>query len=104
MSKTISIDYICSDVSNTYDPDYGPHSPYDTLPLPCEVEHAFHHHEGGDVNAWFEQHGINAEPIGKLIQYSMICNPETGRYRFDISGSEQTSLALPIVKGVASDR
>jgi hypothetical protein len=92
MSTTISND----NVSNTYDRDYGPH---DTLPLPTEVERAFHQHAGGDVTAWFEQHGIDAEPIGKIIQYAMIWNPETGRYRFQIYGADHIGepvLAVPI--------
>jgi hypothetical protein len=53
-----------------------------TPPLPDEVEKEFLAHAGDDVKAWLAEHGIDAAPIGKLIQYAMIWNAETGRYRF----------------------
>ena len=82
----------------------------DTLPLPDDVEREFLDHAGGDVNAWFEQHDIAAAPIGvapigKLIQYGMIWNPETGRYRFliyapdHIGPKHPPELAVPIFEG-----
>jgi hypothetical protein len=92
------------DASHTYDPDYGPHSPYDTLPTPADVERAFHHHDGGDVKAWFDKHGIDAEPIGKIIRYGIDWNPETGRYQFtiydptDVGPDHPAELAVPIFK------
>jgi hypothetical protein len=76
----------------------------DTLPLPDEVEKEFIAHAGNDVNAWFAKHDIAAAPIGKIIQYGMIWNPETGRYRFIIYGPEHIGpkyppeLAVPIVE------
>jgi hypothetical protein len=76
----------------------------DSLPLPAEVEREFHDHAGGDVNDWFEKHDIAAEPIGKIIQYGMVWNPETGRYQFTIYGSEyigpkhNPELAIPILE------
>jgi hypothetical protein len=94
---------ICNFDHTTLDDfDYGPHSPYDTLPLPDEVEREFLDHAGDDVTAWFEQHDIAAAPIGKLIQYAMVWNPETGRYRFLIYGPDHIGpkhapeLAVPI--------
>ncbi len=75
----------------------------DTLPPPDEVEREFFDHAGGDVNAWFERHDIAAAPIGgKLIQYGMIWNPCTGRYRFLIYTPDHVGpkyppeLAIPI--------
>jgi hypothetical protein len=82
----------------TFDQNYGPHSPYDTLPLRTEVERAFNAHPGGDVKAWFDKHGIEAEPIGKVIQYDLVWNPETGRYQFNTDGPH-TALAVPIIEG-----
>ncbi len=93
------------DISTTpYDPDYGPHSPYDMLPLPAEVERAFHQHAGGDVNEWFKDHGIDAAPIGKLIQYGMVWNPDTERRDFKIyepchvGPKHPPELAIPVMK------
>jgi len=76
----------------------------DTLPLPGEVEREFLGHAGGDVNAWFERHDIAAAPIGKLIQYGMIWNLETDRYRFLIYAPDHVGpkhppeLAVPIIE------
>jgi len=76
----------------------------DTLPLPAEVEQEFRDHAGYDVNDWFAEHGIEAEPIGKIIQYGMVWNPETGRYRFLIYAPEHVGpkqsaeLAIPITE------
>ena len=75
-----------------------------TPPLPDQVERAFHHHEGGDVNAWLADHGIDAAPIGKLIQYAMVWNSDTGRYRFLIYAPDHVGpkhppeLAIPVVE------
>jgi hypothetical protein len=85
---------------STYDSDYGPHSPYDTLPLPCEVEKEFLDRAGDDVKEWFTEYGIDAEPIGKIIQYAMVW--DTGRYRFVIHGPDHIGepvLAVPIMEG-----
>jgi hypothetical protein len=74
----------------------------DTLPLPEEVEKEFNAHAGHDVNAWLSEHGIDAEPIGKLIQYGMAWNPDTGRYQFLIYQPDHVGpkyppeLAIPI--------
>ncbi len=76
----------------------------DTLPLPDEVEREFLDHAGGDVKAWFEQHDIAAAPIGKLIQYGMVWNSETGRYRLFMYRPEHIGpkyppeLAIPIIE------
>jgi hypothetical protein len=70
-----------------------------TPPLPDQVEKEFLAHAGDDVNAWSTEHGIDAAPIGKLIQYAMVLNPKTGRYRFVISdrvAERQPVLAVPI--------
>ena len=92
-SERTTVESICNDVCN-YD---------DTLPSPDEVEREFRDHDGGDVNAWFEQHGIDAEPIGKLIQYGMAWDYDSERYRFIIYGpghvgpkQHAPELAVPI--------
>jgi hypothetical protein len=96
---------ICNfDHTTLDDSDYGPHSPFDTLPTPAEVEREFLEHAGDDVKAWFAKHDIAAAPIGKLIQYGMGWNPETGRYQFLIYGPDHVGpkhppeLAVPIIE------
>ncbi len=95
------------------DNDYGPHSPYDTLPLPAEVEREFIAHAGDDMTAraWLAERDIDPAPIlnhvGRiaLVQYGTAWNPETGRYQFLIYGPDHVgpkrhpALAVPIVKG-----
>ena len=76
----------------------------DTLPSPDEVEREFREHAGYDVSAWFVDHDIAAEPIGKIIQYGIVWNPCTGRYQFLIYGPDhigpkgQPVLAIPIIE------
>ena len=79
----------------------------DTLPLPDEVEKEFLEHAGNDVTAlaWLAEHGVDAAPEHvALIQYGMVWNPETGRYRFVIHGADHIGpkhppeLAVPIVE------
>jgi hypothetical protein len=87
-----------SDYDDTL-PDYD-----DTLPSPAEVEREFRDHDGGNVKAWFEQHGIDAEPIGKLIQYGMAWDYDAERYQFVIYGPDHVGpkhapeLAIPIIE------
>ncbi len=89
---------ISNDNVSTYD---------DTLPLPTEVEQEFRDHAGDNVTAlaWLADHGIDAAPERvALIQYGMIWNPESGRYRFLIHGPDHVGpkyppeLAIPIIE------
>jgi hypothetical protein len=79
----------------------------DTLPLPEEVEKEFHDKADNDVDAlaWLAEHGIDAAPQhAALIQYGMVWNPETGRYRFIIYEPDHVGpkhppeLAVPIME------
>jgi hypothetical protein len=79
----------------------------DTLPLPAEVEKEFRDNAGDDLTAlaWLADHGIDAAPDHvALIQYGMIWNSETGRYRFLIYTPEHIGpkhpheLAIPIIE------
>lgn len=78
----------------------------DTLPLPDDVEQEFLG-KGGDaptVLAWLADHGVDTPPPPQaaVIQYGVVWNPETGRYRFFIHGPEHVGpkhpneLAVPI--------
>jgi hypothetical protein len=71
----------------------------DTLPLPNEVEREFRENAGDDLTAiaWLADHDIDAAPEhAALIQYGMIWNPETGRYRFIIYGPEHIGPKHPL--------
>jgi hypothetical protein len=76
----------------------------DTLPLPDDVGREYHAHPGGDVKAWLTEHSIDAEPIGKVIEYGMVWNPAAGRYDFKVYGPDHVGpkhapeLAVPIVE------
>jgi hypothetical protein len=79
----------------------------DTLPLPDEVEQEFRDNAGDNLTAiaWLADHGIDAVPERlALIQYAMVWNPETGRYRFLIYAPEHIGpkhppeLAIPIIE------
>jgi hypothetical protein len=79
----------------------------DTLPLPAEVEQQFLSHAGDNLTAvaWLADHGIDTAPQNvALIQYGVIWNSETGRYRFLIYQPEHIGpkyppeLAIPIIE------
>jgi hypothetical protein len=84
----------------------------DTLPLPTEVEREFLENAGDGLTtlAWLEDHGVDPAPvlehIGKLalVQYGMVWNPETGRYRFliyspnHVGPKHPPELAVPIIE------
>jgi hypothetical protein len=79
----------------------------DTLPLPAEVEREFFDKAGDNLTAltWLADHGIDTAPQNvALIQYGVIWNPETGRYRFLIYTPDHVGpkypheLAIPIVE------
>jgi hypothetical protein len=69
----------------------------DTLPLPDEVEQEFK--KAGDnltTLAWLSDHGIDTAPqCAALIQYGMVWNPETGRYRFLIYTADHVGPKYP---------
>src|ERR1035437_6330569 len=67
-------------------PDYDT-----TLPLPTEVEQAFHDNAGDGMTAlaWLADHGIDSVPErAALIQYGMVWNPVSGRYDFKIYAAD----------------
>jgi hypothetical protein len=79
----------------------------DTLPLPREVEQEFREKAGDNLTAtaWLSDHGIESAPNDvALIQYGMVWNPETGRYRFVIYEPDHVGpkyppeLAIPIIE------
>lgn len=84
----------------------------DTLPLPDEVDREFRDNAGDDLTAlaWLAENDIDPAPIlehvGRiaLIQYGMIWNPETGRYRFlihapgHVGPKHLPELAVPIIE------
>jgi len=79
----------------------------DTLPLPAEVEAEFREKAGDNLTAlaWLTDHGIDSAPTDvALIQYGMIWNPKTGRYRFliyapdHIGPKHRPELAIPIIE------
>jgi hypothetical protein len=79
----------------------------DTLPLPEEVEKESHIKAGDDAEAiaWLVKRNVDALPQrAALIQYGMIWNPETGRYRFTIYEPDHVGpkhppeLAVPIME------
>jgi hypothetical protein len=79
----------------------------DTLPLSEEVEQEFYNKAGRDKEAlaWLVERNVDALPQRvALIQYAMIWNPETGRYRFTIYAPDHVGpkhspeLAIPIVE------
>jgi hypothetical protein len=79
----------------------------DTLPLPDEVEQEFLEKAGDNLTAVarLSEHGIDTAPQHiALIQYGMVWNPETGRYRFLIYGPDHVGpkyppeLAVPIIE------
>jgi hypothetical protein len=79
----------------------------ETLPTPTEVEQEFRDHAGDNLTAiaWLADHGIDSAPQhAALIQYGIVWNPETGRYRFLIYGPDYVGpkwppeLAIPIVE------
>jgi len=79
----------------------------DTLPLPEEVEQEFKNKACGDAEtlAWLSQHGVDfVPPHAALIQYGMVWNADTGRYRFTIYGPKHigpkhmAELATPITE------
>jgi hypothetical protein len=81
--------------------------PDDTLPLPDEVEREFFDKAGDNLTAlaWLADHGIDtAPPNVALVQYGVIWNPETGRYRFLIYTPDHVGpkypheLAVPVVE------
>jgi hypothetical protein len=78
--------------------------------LPDEVEREFLDKAGDDLTAlaWLVEHGIDPTAISEsvaLIQYNMVWNPETGRYRFLIYAPDYVGpkypaeLAIPIIEG-----
>jgi hypothetical protein len=80
----------------------------DTLPLPDEVAQEFFDKAGDGLTAvaWLADHGIDTAPQHvALIQYGMVWNPETGRYRFLIYAPDHIGpkyppeLAVPIIEG-----
>jgi hypothetical protein len=92
-SERISVESIC-----TFD---------DTLPLPDEVEREFLDKAGDGLTAvaWLADYGIDTAPQNvALIQYGVIWNPETGRYRFFIYAPDHIGpkhpheLAIPIIE------
>jgi hypothetical protein len=79
----------------------------DTLPLPAEVEAEFCNKAGDNLTAlaWLTDHGIDSAPTDvALIQYGMVWNPKTGRYRFMIYAPDHVGpkhapeLAVPIIE------
>jgi hypothetical protein len=81
----------------------------DTLPLPDEVAQEFSDKAGDGLTAldWLADHGIDPTAISEsvaLIQYNMVWNPETGRYRFLIYAPDHVGpkypaeLAIPIIE------
>jgi hypothetical protein len=79
----------------------------DTLPLPDEVEQEYREKAGGNLTAlaWLSDHGIESAPQHvALIQYGMVWNPETGRYRFLIYSPDHVGpkypaeLAIPVIE------
>jgi hypothetical protein len=78
----------------------------DTLPLPCEVEKEFNDKAGDRSTAqvWLKERDINAPIKASLIQYGVIWNPDTGRYRFliyspdHIGPKHPPELAIPIIE------
>jgi hypothetical protein len=82
----------------------------DTLPLAAEVEREFRDNAGDNLTAiaWLADHGIDSAPLhAALIQYGIVLNPETGRFRFLIYGPEhvgpkcQPVLAVPLIENGA---
>jgi hypothetical protein len=80
---------------------------FDDLPLPTEVEREYLDHAGDGLTAiaWLADLGIDSAPShAALIQYGMVWNPETGRFRFLIYAPEhvgpkcQPVLAVPIIE------
>ncbi|WP_044585827.1 hypothetical protein [Bradyrhizobium sp. LTSPM299] len=79
----------------------------DTLPLPHEVAQEFFDKAGDNLTAvvWLADRGIDAAPQHvALIQYGMVWNPETSRYRFLIYAPDHVGpkypaeLATPIIE------
>ncbi|WP_156179991.1 hypothetical protein [Bradyrhizobium sp. LTSPM299] len=79
----------------------------DSLPLPDEVAQEFFDKAGDNLTAvaWLAEHGVETAPEHiALIQYGMIWNPETGRYRFLIYAPDHVGpkhppeLAIPITE------
>lgn len=80
----------------------------DTLPSPDEVAQEFFDKAGDGLTAlaWLIDHGIEPADIPKvaLIQYGMVWNPNTGRFRFVIYGPDHIGpkhppeLAIPIIE------
>jgi len=80
----------------------------DTLPLPDEVEQEYREKAGDNLTAlaWLSDYGVDSAPKHvALIQYGIVWNPETGRYRFLIYAPEHVGpkyppeLAVPIIEG-----
>jgi hypothetical protein len=77
----------------------------DTLPLPCEVEKEFNTKAGDKSNAqsWLAERNIKNAVLA-LIQYGVIWNSDTGRYRFSIYDPDHIGpkhppeLAIPIIE------
>src|ERR1700737_3750048 len=80
----------------------------DTLPMPEEVEQEFFDKAGDNLTAlaWLADHDIDPATIetAALIQYGMVWNPNTGRYRLFIYAPDHIGpkhppeLAIPIIE------
>jgi hypothetical protein len=79
----------------------------DTLPSPTEVEREFRDNAGDGLTAaaWLADRDIDSVPQhAALIQYGMVWNPETGRYRFlvypqdHIGPKHPAELAIPVIE------
>jgi hypothetical protein len=79
----------------------------DTLPLPTEVEAEFRDKAGDNLTAlaWLSDHDVESAPQdAALIQYGMVWNSDTGRYRFLIYAPDHVGpkhppeLAIPIIE------